>query len=52
MPEQERKTREIRLFLFLIVLLFPLLTFMLVGGYGFSVWMVQELVGPPGPPGG
>lgn len=51
-PEEDRRKHEIQLFIFLIVLLFPLLTFMIVGGYGFGVWMFQALVGPPGPPGG
>ncbi|KAA8985206.1 nitrate reductase [Halovibrio salipaludis] len=51
-PEEDRRKHEIGLFLFLIVFLFPLVTFMVVGGYGFGVWMFQELMGPPGPPAG
>ena len=42
---------EVRGFLFLTVFLAPALTAALVGGYGFSIWMYQLLVGPPGPPG-
>lgn len=44
------KRHETRLFLFLIILLFPLLSIALVGGYGFVVWMLQLIMGPPGPP--
>lgn len=43
-----RKKRELRLFLFLAVLLFPLLAIAVVGGYGFAVWMLQIFFGPPG----
>ena len=42
------KTREFRLFLFLTVVLGPLLSIAIVGSYGFSVWIYQILVGPPG----
>ncbi|WP_355661102.1 periplasmic nitrate reductase, NapE protein [Halomonas salifodinae] len=45
-----RKRQEIKLFLFLTVLLFPLLAVAVVGGYGFAVWIFQMFVGPPGPP--
>lgn len=48
---QPTKGREWRLFLFIIVILFPLLTVAIVGAYGFSFWMYQLLAGPPGPPG-
>ena len=44
------KGKETRLFLFLIVLFFPLLSIALVGGFGFIVWMLQLIIGPPGPP--
>ncbi len=44
------KAREWRLFLFIVVFLFPLLSVMLVGAYGFSIWMYQLVMGPPGPP--
>lgn len=44
------KGKETRLFLFLVVCLFPLLSVAIVGGYGFLVWMYQLVVGPPGPP--
>ncbi len=37
------------LFVFLIVFLFPILSVALVSGYGFIVWIVQMIFGPPGP---
>lgn len=41
------KRREWRMFAFIVVFLFPLLTVALVGAYGFSIWMYQLLAGPP-----
>ncbi|HBI07822.1 MAG TPA: nitrate reductase [Erwinia persicina] len=32
------------------LVLFPLLSVALVGTYGFAVWFLQMLFGPPGPP--
>ena len=50
-PDQGRvKGMEARLFLFLVICLFPLLSVALVGGFGFCVWMSPLLAGPPGPP--
>ena len=49
-PGQPRKRREILLFLFITVVLFPVLSVMIVGGYGFAVWIYQMIAGPPGPP--
>ncbi len=46
-----RKQRERRLFAFIIVFLFPILSVMVVGGYGLAVWIWQTIAGPPGPPG-
>ncbi len=43
------KRDETRLFIFLIVFLFPILSVALVSGYGFLVWIVQMIFGPPGP---
>ncbi|WP_278420637.1 periplasmic nitrate reductase, NapE protein [Stutzerimonas kunmingensis] len=43
------KRDETRLFIFLIVFLFPILSVALVSGYGFIVWIVQIIFGPPGP---
>ncbi len=44
----DQKTKEWRLFIFIIVFLFPLLSVALVGGYGFTIWMYQLFMGPPG----
>lgn len=44
------KGDEARVFVFIAVLLFPLLAIALVGGYGFIVWMMHTFMGPPGPP--
>jgi nitrate reductase NapE len=44
------RRRELFLFLFLTVLLAPVLAIAIVGGYGFLVWMYQLIAGPPGPP--
>ncbi|MGY4831630.1 periplasmic nitrate reductase, NapE protein [Sphaerotilaceae bacterium SBD11-9] len=41
------KTEETRSLVFLAVLA-PVLAVMVVGGYGFLVWMYQLLAGPPG----
>jgi periplasmic nitrate reductase NapE len=43
------KKKERRLFVFIIVFLFPLLTVALVSALGFSIWFYQLIVGPPGP---
>ncbi|TVQ88104.1 MAG: nitrate reductase [Chromatiaceae bacterium] len=45
-----RQGKEWRLFLFIVLLLFPLLSVAVVGTYGFTVWMYQLIMGPPGPP--
>lgn len=42
------KSDEQKAFLFLAVLLAPILSFVLVGSYGFLIWMSQLLLGPPG----
>jgi len=41
------KAEERRVFLFLVVFLAPILSVMLVGGYGFAIWMLQLIFGPP-----
>lgn len=51
MPSQEvqaGKRRELLTFLFLAAVLVPVLSVAVVGAYGFSVWMVQLIAGPPG----
>jgi nitrate reductase NapE len=41
------KQEERRVFLFLVVFLAPILSVTLVGGYGFVIWMLQLIFGPP-----
>lgn len=43
-----RKKQELRSFVFLAVVMAPVLAVAIVGGYGFLVWMVQMVAGPPG----
>jgi len=52
MTEQQSTTagREFKGFLFLTVILAPVFSVALVGGYGFAIWMYQLLLGPPGAP--
>ena len=42
------KQEEWRSFLFFTVVMAPVLAVMIVGGYGFLVWMYQLFAGPPG----
>lgn len=51
-PGQSRPTKraEVFAFLTLAVLIWPVLSVGIVGGYGFLVWMSQLVFGPPGPP--
>ena len=48
-PRNSRR-EELFAFIVLAVLIWPLVAVGVVGGYGFSVWMYQTVVGPPGPP--
>ena len=46
--EKLRKTEEFRTWVFFTVILAPLLTVLIVSGWGFAVWMWQTFVsGPP-----
>ena len=42
------KTEEFRSFLFLSVVMAPVIAGIIIAGYGFLVWMYQLLAGPPG----
>ena len=42
---------ELGSLLFLVAVVMPALTVGVVGGYGFAVWMAQQIYGPPGPSG-
>lgn len=50
LPNSRRQ--ELFAFLFLAVLIWPVIAVGLVGGYGFIIWMFQIVFGPPGPPHG
>lgn len=41
---------ELVAFIVLAIIIWPILAVGIVGGYGFIVWMVQLIYGPPGPP--
>ncbi|MBS1269440.1 MAG: hypothetical protein MAG794_00391 [Gammaproteobacteria bacterium] len=41
------KKNERAAFLFLTVILAPILSVIIVGGYGFLIWITQIIVGPP-----
>ncbi|MGB1199892.1 MAG: periplasmic nitrate reductase, NapE protein [Thalassotalea sp.] len=45
-PEQVKK-HEKNTFLFLAVFLAPILSIVIVGGFGFMVWISQIIFGPP-----
>ena len=47
---QASRRDELGLFLLLTIVLAPVLAVIVVGGYGFLVWMYQIVAGPPGPP--
>ena len=46
--ESLTKTQEWRSFLFLSVVMAPVLAVIIVAGWGFLVWMFQLVAGPPG----
>ncbi len=48
MSEDSSRIEERRAFVILAVFLAPILAVAIVGGYGFTVWMSQLLLGPPG----
>lgn len=46
-PQRFTRQEELRSFLFLTAVMAPVLAVIIVGGYGFIVWMVQLIAGPP-----
>lgn len=46
--ETRSRRRELAVFLFLTVVLFPVLAVLVVSGFGFAVWIWQMIFGPPG----
>ncbi|TCL70578.1 periplasmic nitrate reductase, NapE protein [Rhizobium sp. BK251] len=47
---RSRRRSEIVTFLVLAFGIWPIVAIGVVGGYGFLVWMLQIVFGPPGPP--
>ncbi|CAG9168281.1 hypothetical protein LMG23992_01078 [Cupriavidus laharis] len=45
--DPQRKKEELRSFLFLTAVMVPVLSVVVVAGYGFIVWMSQLISGPP-----
>ena len=52
MPSEAAKPssrkQELWLFIFLTVFLAPIMSVAIVGAYGFTIWISQMLMGPPG----
>jgi len=48
-PRNSRR-EELFAFFVLAVLVWPVIAVVIVGGYGFTVWMLQIMLGPPGAP--
>ena len=46
-PGQYTRNQELRSFLFLTVVMAPALTGAIIAGYGFLVWIIQLIGGPP-----
>ena len=44
---KSERRREVALVLLLVLVVLPVATVMVVGGYGFAVWMLQLISGPP-----
>ena len=47
-PESPDKLHELKAFLFLTVVMAPVIAGLVVSGYGFAVWIYQMFAGPPG----
>lgn len=47
-PQAPTRAQELRSFVFLSVVMAPVLAVIVVSGYGFLVWMLQLMAGPPG----
>jgi nitrate reductase NapE len=45
---EPNKKDELKSFLFLTVVLAPVVAVTIVSGYGFTIWISQMLMGPPG----
>lgn len=49
-PTGHRLRHELLVFAVLAIFVWPIVAVGVVGGWGFSVWMYQQVFGPPGPP--
>ena len=47
MPETAEKKSELKAFLFLTVVMAPMLAGVIIGAYGLAVWLYQMVMGPP-----
>jgi nitrate reductase NapE len=47
MPDPQEKSSELRAFLFLTVVMAPVLAGVIIGVYGLAVWIYQVFAGPP-----
>ena len=45
--DSHQKKKEMHAFLFLTVVMAPLMAVAIVGGYGLLIWLYQLIVGPP-----
>ena len=45
--EPQRKKEEFRTWLFLSLVMAPVLAVLIVSAYGFAVWIFQMIAGPP-----
>ncbi|MGF1732215.1 periplasmic nitrate reductase, NapE protein [Photobacterium kasasachensis] len=45
MEHENQRRAELKAFLFITVIMFPILAVAVVGGYGFLVWFLQVLTG-------
>lgn len=48
LPAEKQQKYEKNTFLFLTIFLAPILSVIIVGSYGFMIWISQILLGPPG----
>jgi len=46
-PEKGVRSREIRVFVFLTVVMAPMIAVAVVASYGLMIWLYQMLAGPP-----
>ena len=45
------RSAELLVFAIIVAFIWPVVAVGVVGGYGFLIWMMQLILGPPGPPG-